>query len=342
MTGWPDTSRLRKWLGGDIERLTAQQPLQQFVWKPLNDLGIDCWIKRDDLLHPLISGNKLYKLWGHLQQARRQKAQSLVSFGGAYSNHLHALAAAGQALGYETHGVIRGHRPKQLSPTLSDCESLGMKLMFAGYQEYRDKERAETVKAYIESLHLPYLIPEGGGGTAGAEYCSALMKVLRQGMPGPATVCLPCGTGTTLQGLVQTSHAAEKFLGFGVLKPSNRDREGQWTEMEQRIADSVDVRKTGQWRITFDYHGGGYAKASPELLDFIVDFEGTTGIPLEPVYSGKMMWGILQLAQQGFWPAGSRVVAIHTGGLQGRRGFSKLPPLEQQSEVTSKGVCHSL
>jgi 1-aminocyclopropane-1-carboxylate deaminase len=325
---------LKNWLEGDIRSLANRYPPQLFRWSALNCLGIECWIKRDDLIDPLVSGNKLYKLWGHIQQAMADRACSLVSFGGAYSNHLHALAAAGKALGIETHGVVRGHSPRQLSPTLKDCQALGMKLLFVGYQDYRDKEQSAVVRDYMEGLNAPYLVPEGGGGQAGASYCSALMDSIRNHVPAGTTVCLPCGTGTTFHGLLQASRPDETLLGFGVLKPSDKDLINGLPEMVRRMAEGVKSGH-GQWQINFDFHGGGYAKASPELLDFILAFEEETGIPLDPVYTGKMMWGILQLAQAGFWRTGDRLLAIHTGGLQGRRGF---PSLMDQTTIKTERV----
>ena len=290
-------------------------------YAPFANRELELFIKREDLLHEQLSGNKIYKLHGHLLEAARVRATRLVSFGGYYSNHLHALAAVGAALNLRTTGIVRGHQPPVLSPTLQDCRDWGMQLTFISRRDYARIRQADCVTGIPGDYTNAYLIPEGGAGRCGAIGCGPILTALRQSLDlSDATVCIPCGSGTSLAGLLGASRANERLLGFAALRLGS-DLPEYRAGVERLLAGQSD---TASWDITDEFACGGFARVSPELLQFMRHFEAQTGIPLDPVYTGKMMFGIIRLAQRGFWPAGHRIVAIHTGGLQGRRGYPDL------------------
>jgi len=300
---------------------------EEIHWPPLNEKGVRFYIKREDLLDQHISGNKLYKLIGHLQLARQQGAQVLVSFGGYYSNHLHALATVGQRLGLMTVGVVRGEEPSQLNPTLTDCRQRGMRLIFTSRAQYRNKDCPDYLDELKQTFPGAYIIPEGGAGKEGLLGCQALGAQITQYFTGqPLTVCVPCGTGTTLAGLVAGAALEgpqeHEYEGFSVVKPRPNDERLEVTV--NRWLAPFEQTAIPRWRINYDFHAGGYAKLPAALLDFMLGFEDQTGISLDPVYTAKMLWGIESLARQGRWQAGANVLALHTGGLQGRRGFAAL------------------
>jgi len=295
-------------------------PVQQVVHETFTDAGIDVLVRRDDLIDQQLSGNKFYKLFFNLRAAREQGFTRLLSFGGAYSNHLHALAAAGNRYGFNTLGVVRGERSTQLSPTLSDAEAWGMQLVFISRTDYRDKSEPELLAELQSRYGDFYLIPEGGANLAGARGMQLLGQALEQQLKGDYTaICMACGTGTSLAGLAAGIDSTKLAIGFSVLKGEGGLGESISTTYRQ-LCDS-DV--AANWRLITGFHAGGYGKKHPEYLSqYWQNLERNSGIPLDPVYTLKLFWGINSLAQQGYWPRGSRIVAIHSGGLQGRRGFA--------------------
>lgn len=317
-------------------------PLQTVIYPPLNRLGLTLKIKRDDALDHRLSGNKLYKLYGHLQQARQQQstqqqATRLLSFGGYYSNHLHALAYLGRAAGMATLGLVRGHEPQTLSPTLRDCREQGMELHFLSRQQYRLLSAAGQDTAPLQQLlqsgdssinidnslttDNTYIIPAGGGGSAGLSGCSAIMSALRaQTDLRQATVCVACGTGTTLAGLLSASQEGERLLGFAALKLGEQLPAYQAGIKEQLAGKMIGA----QWDIREDSYFGGFGKTRAPLFAFMQQFEAETGVLLDPVYTAKMLFQVVRLAEAGYWPAGHEIIVIHTGGLQGRRGYPEL------------------
>jgi 1-aminocyclopropane-1-carboxylate deaminase len=277
----------------------------------LDDHKIKLWIKRDDLLHPVISGNKWRKLKYCLDHALSLEAHTLVSMGGAYSNHLHALAYAGKALGLKTIGFIRGEQPEQLTPTLRDCRNWGMELRFVSRTDYR------LLRQYRGNHELPgikpgqYWLPEGGAHALALKGIAELIDEID--IPYDV-LCLPCGTGTTLAGFIAAVSGHQSVIGFAALKNAG--------------FLSADVEKLlpqpyPDWSINPDYHFGGFAKTTAELIEFIGEFELKTKIPLEPVYTGKMMYALYDLIAKKYFKPGLRIIAVHTGGLQGNRGFDK-------------------
>lgn len=314
------TESVDKFLSVNLLDLASKVPLQQVETKIFTDAGIELLVRRDDLIDPTLSGNKFYKLFFNLRDAHAQGLTRLLSFGGAYSNHLHALAAAGKRYGFSTLGVVRGERPAQLSPTLLDAEAWGMKLIFIGRTEYRDKNEPELIAALKARYGEFYLIPEGGANLAGAQGMQQLGQSLERQLKGDYTaVCIACGTGTSLAGLAAGVDASKPALGFSVLKGEG----GLAGDVAALYNQLCPARVAANWRLISGFHAGGYGKKHPEyLMQYWQDFERESDIPLDPVYTVKMFWGIHALVRQGYWPRGSRIVAIHSGGLQGRRGFA--------------------
>lgn len=305
------------WLDCDLVSISQLAPLQWLQWPALDELGIRFALKREDLLHPHLSGNKLYKLYAHLRMASQSGYSRILTFGGAWSNHIYALAAAGQSLGLETRGVIRGERPSQLSATLRDAEAMGMQLHFISRADYRRKGETAFLAELQRELGPSYVVPEGGGDLLGATGCMALgrgLELLRQEQPFD-TVCCAVGTGGTLAGLAAGLSQNVRVCGFSVLKGEG-GLAGDVAELQAQLGESGAI-----WCLESRYHCGGYARCTNELAQFMQEFELQTDVKLDPVYTAKMMWGIMQKARAGEWPAGSRILALHSGGLQGRRGF---------------------
>jgi len=270
---------------------------------------IELWIKRDDLLHPIVSGNKWRKLKYILDHALSLGAHTLVSMGGAYSNHLHALAYVGRELKLKTIGLVRGEQPDTLNPTLADMRNWGMELKFVSRSDYR------ALRQYKGWQDLPgiqprqYWLPEGGARDLALQGVAELVQEID--MP-YEMLCVPCGTGTTLAGLVEAVPEGVSVMGFAALKNAG---------FLTANVESLLSRPHANWRINLDYHFGGFAQVNAELMAFIEAFERKTQIPLEPVYTGKMLYGLYDLIAKGCFRPGQRIIAVHTGGLQGKRGF---------------------
>ncbi len=276
----------------------------------LNQHQIELWIKRDDLLHSIISGNKWRKLKYILQHVLSIGADTIISMGGAFSNHLHALAYAGKLLNISTVAYIRGEQPSPLNPTLRDLEAWGMQLIFISRSSYRELRH---FKSLPEQKSNEYWLPEGGA----LEYAlQGVAEILEEIDINFDILCLPCGTGTTIAGLISAAPYDTKALGFSALNAKH------FLENDVTKLLSDTSKNFCQWSINYDYYFGGFAKSSPELLEFINNFEHQTDIELESVYTGKMMYGIYALIKQGFFTRGQRIIAVHTGGLQGKRGFA--------------------
>jgi 1-aminocyclopropane-1-carboxylate deaminase len=258
---------------------------------------------RLDLLHPEISGNKWFKLKYNLEAAKAAGKTHIVTFGGAWSNHIAATAAACQMAGLPCTGVIRGEAAPVLSLTLQQAQRYGMQLHFISREAYRQKEQTNWEQLFPGS----FIIPEGGHNAAGAKGCKEILPLV----PYQSFTHIACaaGTGTTLAGLINSALSTQEVLGFPVLKGAGYLQQ----EVEQLLEHPVQV----QWRLLHDFHQGGYARVTPELTAFINTFYRETQIPLDIIYTGKMAMGLQQLVQQGYFPTGSRILLIHTGGLQG-------------------------
>ena len=267
-------------------------------------------IKREDLIHPFISGNKFRKLKYNLLQAKAEKKSKLLTFGGAFSNHIAAVAYAGKENSLETIGIIRGEElaSKILeNPTLTFAQNCGMKFEFVTREDYKTK----ATNTFIEDLKGRYgdfyLVPEGGTNSYAVKGCE---EILTDEDYDFTHICCAIGTGGTISGLINSAKAHQKIIGFPALK-------GDFL--------SDDIRKfatNSNWEVQLDYHFGGYAKINEELIRFINDFYKQTNIPLDPIYTGKMMFGIVDLINKGYFPKGAKIIAIHTGGLQGIEGMN--------------------
>lgn len=273
----------------------------------LTDKAISLYIKRDDLLHPLISGNKFRKLKYTIQKA--QDFKGIVSFGGAYSNHIFSLAAAGEIYGIPTIGIIRGEEHKELNTTLSFANDKGMKLIYVSREEYRLRENEEYLSKLAEKYKGWLVVPEGGTNADGIKGCEEVLQEIDVRYD---VVCLPVGSGGTISGIINSSSGLVKVLGFPALKKSDY--------LKEVVSNHINKEKEN-WQFIQDYHFGGYAKMKPELLTFIKKFKEKFGVLLDPIYTGKMMYGVFDLIEKDFFEPGTSIVVIHTGGLQGWGGI---------------------
>ncbi len=272
--------------------------------------NVELFIKREDRIHPFVSGNKYRKLKYNLIEAKKQGFKTLLTFGGAYSNHIAAVAALGHGLGFKTIGVIRGEELENKvleNPTLSFAAQNGMQFKFVSREVYRNKTSESFIKALNNQLGDFYLIPEGGTNDLAVKGCEEILLDVKNEYD---YVCCAVGTGGTISGLINCSKLSQQVLGFPALK-------GDF--LKQDISKFV---KQTNWELIADYHFGGYAKINEELVAFINQFKMNYNIPLDPIYTGKMMFGLFDLMNRGFFPKGSRILAIHTGGLQGIEGMN--------------------
>ncbi|NUU37746.1 1-aminocyclopropane-1-carboxylate deaminase/D-cysteine desulfhydrase [Pseudomonas sp. C2B4] len=293
-------------------------PLERLHLDWLETAGIDVAILRLDLIDPLISGNKWFKLIEHLKAAEQSGAKGIISLGGAHSNHLHALAAAGKRLGFATVGLLRGH-PLE-TPTVNDLQAFGMQLHWLGYGGYRARHEAGFWEPWQAQYPDLFPVPEGGGGLQGAHGCRQLKTLVSEqlnalGWRDYDGWWLACGTGTTLAGVV-LAEAGDRPVYGALAVP---DDHGVAQQVE-RIVEEAGLRVPAYE--LFDASRGGFAKVDSPLLEFIEQTEQASGIPFEPLYTGKALLALKQQVEAGTFARGTRLIFVHTGGLQGRRGFS--------------------
>jgi 1-aminocyclopropane-1-carboxylate deaminase len=273
-----------------------------------NNISLD--IKREDLIHPHISGNKFRKLKYNLLEAKSKSFQTLLTFGGAYSNHIAATAAAGNEYGFKTIGVIRGEElidKLDENPTLAFAKAKNMKLHLVSREAYKQKNSPDFIEELKDVFGDFYLLPEGGTNKLAVKGCEEILIPEDNEFD---IICVPVGTGGTLAGIINSSKPHQKVIGFSALKGDFLKAEVEkWTN------------KTN-WFITDEYCFGGYAKINQSLVEFINQYKSETGIPLDPIYTGKMMYGILRMIEEGKISKKSRILAIHTGGLQGVTGMN--------------------
>jgi len=299
----------------NFAELTLPSPVTQIHSPLLNQHKVQLFIKRDELIHPDIQGNKWRKLKYNLAAARANNQHTLLSFGGAYSNHLHALAAAGKYFNFKTIGIIRGESHTPPNPSIADMLNWGMHLKYVSRAEYKNKTSQVFIKKLKQEFKHFYLIPEGANNADGIKGCAELLTELDEDYD---YICSEIGSGTMFSSLIKNNKKPQtKFLGFAVMKNPQLE-----TDIKNQLSHSED-HKT-DWKINHQYHFGGFAKTTAELNAFIIDFKKTHHIQLEPVYSGKMLYGIFDLINKGYFKQGSKILAIHGGGLQGLRGFPQL------------------
>lgn len=273
----------------------------------LDKLGIEWLIARLDLIHPIVSGNKLYKLYFYVQDAITANKNILVTKGGAYSNHLVASAYYAQLNGLKSIGLVRGEKTEQLSHTLKQCEAWGMQLRYFSREDY-PQINEDNIQQYVslDKEHC-FFIPEGGYGISGTKGASLIIDALSSFNPNYITTAV--GTGCTLSGLLYNKKSQAKIIAVPVLKGFH--------DLEKNMTELLESQSPINFEVFNDYHFGGYAKKNEVLLQFMNAFYVENNIPTDFVYTGKMMYGIWDKINAGYFPEGSKIISIHTGGLQG-------------------------
>jgi len=274
----------------------------------LDEKEVRLFIKRIDKVHPFVSGNKWFKLKYNLLEAEKQGLNTLLTFGGAYSNHIAATAFAAKEKGFKSIGIIRGEEHLPLNPTLRFAKENGMILHYVTRSEYREK----TTVAFLEQLKAQfgnfYLIPEGGTNELAIQGAAEILDTNDT----QDYICCAVGTGGTIAGIINASNDKQTVIGFPAIKG-----------MDALEKDIKIWTNTTNYKTITSYVGSGYAKISIGLVKFINEFDATHNIPLDSIYTGKMLMGILDLVAKDYFPKGSSILAIHTGGLQGNKGMSE-------------------
>jgi D-cysteine desulfhydrase len=290
----------------DITKMNVQklQPLSGNYW------GVEIEVLRADLIHPVISGNKWFKLKHHLLAAMAEKRQGLLTFGGAYSNHIHAVSYAAKCLGLPSVIVVRGHAPKIHSPTLKDCLTFGSKIVYAGNASYRETDilTHDMKNKYPEY----YVISEGGRSALGVKGAAEMLSHVN--ISGYSHICCAVGTGTMLAGLAQSSASDQQLVGIPVLKVSE-------TNDENILPFILEHAENKNIQMAYGHHEGGYARHTDKLIAFMNEFYKQFLLPLDFVYTAKLFNAVFRLAETGYFPSGSRLLLIHSGGLQGNRSL---------------------
>ncbi|MBP2831555.1 1-aminocyclopropane-1-carboxylate deaminase/D-cysteine desulfhydrase [Aquimarina sp. U1-2] len=288
---------------------------QQISHTLLDQAEVFLDIKREDQLHPEVSGNKFRKLKYNVLEAKKLGYDTILTFGGAFSNHIAATAAAGKLLNLQTIGVIRGNElGEDLEKTLSQNDTLrfastkGMRFKFVSREGYRDKSSPTFLESLKNEYGLFYPIAEGGTNTLAVQGCQEILTTQDHNYD---IICCAVGTGGTIAGIINSSKDYQEVLGFPALKGDFLD------------ATIKDYTTKTNWRLINEYHLGGYAKVNQELIQFINTFKKQQQIPLDPVYTGKMMFGIFDRIKNHVFPKNTRILAVHTGGLQGIAGMNK-------------------
>lgn len=290
-----------------MERL---QKIDKIESESLKEKNILFHVLREDKIHPFVSGNKYRKLKYNVLEAKKLEKRSLLTFGGAFSNHIAAVATAGKLNNIETIGVIRGEELSASvkdNPTLSFALSQGMKLHFISREDYKKKEDTLFINDLKQRFGDFYLLPEGGTNELAVKGCEEILTNLPENYE---YVCVPVGTGGTIAGLIKASNINQEILGFSALNGTF-----QSSEIEKYTSKS-------NYKIIDTYNFGGYAKIDAQLIRFINNYKVQTNIPLDPIYTGKMMYGIYDLISRNYFTPNSRILAIHTGGLQGIEGMN--------------------
>jgi 1-aminocyclopropane-1-carboxylate deaminase len=281
---------------------------QKITYELPNEISLE--IKREDLLHPFISGNKFRKLKYNLLQAKAENQGTVLTFGGAYSNHIAAVAYAGKEQGFKTIGVIRGEELGNKiadNPTLKFAQECGMQFEFVTREAYRFKTEPDFITDLQQKFGSFYLVPEGGTNEYAIKGCEEILTDEDNAFD---FICCAVGTGGTISGIINSALPHQKVLGFPALK-------GDFLKDEIR-----KFATNKNWELITDYHFGGYGKVNEELVQFINQFYKQTQVPLDPIYTGKMVFGVIDLIQKNYFPNNAKILLIHTGGLQGIQGMN--------------------
>jgi 1-aminocyclopropane-1-carboxylate deaminase len=268
-------------------------------------------VLRIDLLHPVVSGNKWFKLKYHLNEALQRRSEGIITFGGAFSNHLVATAWAAREAGLAAIGVIRGEEPKHYSPALQDMIDYGMQLKFVNRAQFADEETLQ--KKIAQEFPQYFMVPMGGQSKLGVKGAAEILP-LADGRKYSHIICA-VGTGTMMAGLLQAAAPHQQVIGISALKVSAIEN----NTIESFIAENNPGKA---FRLVYDYHFGGYARHTPALLQFMNRLYEEQGIPTDFVYTAKLLFAVDHLVQNGHFPPGSSLLIIHSGGLQGNRSLA--------------------
>jgi|TARA_B110000238_G_C16128227_1_gene440268 1-aminocyclopropane-1-carboxylate deaminase len=291
--------------------------IEEVIFSGLKQKKCSLYIKREDLIHPYVSGNKYRKLKYNIEQAKVDKKQLLLTFGGAYSNHIAAVASVGKKNKFETIGVIRGEEladnlqnTLETNPTLRFAHDCGMKFKFVSREAYRDKSSECFIANLKNEFGDFFLIPEGGTNELAVKGCEEILSSDTEQFD---FICISVGTGGTISGIINSAKKHQKVIGFPALKGEFLvDEIKKWAHLDSN------------WELNTDYHFGGYAKTTNELIEFINYFKQETKIQLDPIYTGKMVFGVVDLINKDYFAEGSRILLVHTGGIQGIEGVNSI------------------
>lgn len=282
---------------------------------PLFDTSVSLNILRLDEIHPFIQGNKYYKLFYNIEYAIKQNL-SIVTFGGPYSNHIQATALACKKANITCFGIIRGNNFKYKSSTIIQAEECGMKIIYVDRDTFKDLRTLDNlaIQSYLTDIQniesKIHVVPEGGTNQFGIQGAEKIIEEIDVEFD---LICCPVGTGGTISGIINSLKGNKELLGFSSLKDEYLTKE------VEKFTNNLFTN----WKINYDYHFGGYAKWNQDLINYINEFKVKYNIPLCPIYTGKMMYGINHLVAQNYFKPNTRILAIHTGGLQGIEGFNK-------------------
>jgi len=294
-------------------------PLQRLQSPFLEQANIQLYVKRDDLIHPQFGGNKWRKLKYNLEYAREKQFDTLLTFGGAWSNHIYATAAAGKYFGFSTIGLIRGEEHKPLNTTLSFAKDCGMQLHYINRAEYRQKAEAAYQNKIKQQFGDVYILPEGGSNSLALRGCAETVKEISNEIEKPFDfICCASGTGATLAGLISAINPGQIAIGFSALKGGEFLNHEVETFLQREKTNS----STKNWRIETGFHFGGYAKINDALIQFMSEFQLQYGFSLDAVYTGKMFYGLFELIKAKRFKPGTSIIAIHSGGLHVNKGFN--------------------
>lgn len=299
---------------------TPNVPLVAIQEDFIQSKGANLFLLREDLIHPTISGNKWRKLKYNIEEARKQGMDKLLTFGGAYSNHIAAAAYAGKLAGLKTIGVIRGDQHQELNTTLFEAKKNGMSLKFVLRESYRKKYEASFLEELKAEWGDFYMLPEGGTNVLAVKGCAEILSSINNSFD---MVCCACGTGGTLAGIIASMDSNQKALGFPVLKGGDFLKKDVEHLLKQYANKYMVPPLMGSWELCVKYHFGGYAKVTAELIEFVQRFYQKHDIALDLIYTGKLFYGIYDLIRNTSQLDGKTVLAIHTGGLQGNKGMEE-------------------
>jgi len=297
--------------------MSSVSPLQSLNHPLFTEHGIEVFVKRDDLIHPIISGNKWRKLKYNLENAKKQNINKLLSFGGAYSNHIHALAYAAHSQGFSSHAIIRGESSYQHNYTLTWAKHWGMTFTFVDRATYKRRNDPKYLAALSLKFPEHQIIPEGGSNQAALLGVAEVLDELSQQIDEYDSLVCPVGSGGTIAGLIKTDNNQHQIIGIPVLKHNGY----LIGEIEQLLGEQH--HHFNQWQLLDEFHCGGYGKFSANDLLQMQAFYQQTLLPIEPMYSGKMVLALMSLIRAGYFSRGQRIVMLHTGGLQGLGGLNE-------------------